>query len=85
MFFGQTFCYAYAFPLQFFFIFENSTSGVISYKLYSDWSASAIVPLFLGAPSLYNLSISFFLISYPKKPTFLACNTEQVHATILES
>ena len=81
MFFGQTFCYAYAFPLQFF----NSISGVISYKLYNDWSASAIVPLFLGAPSLYNLSISFFLISYPKKPTFLACNTEQVHATILES
>ena len=50
-FFRQTYCYAYTFPLQFLFIFENSTSGVVSYKLYNDWSTFTTV---LGAPSFLS-------------------------------
>ena len=62
-FFRQTFCYAYAFPLQFFFLFLKVLHLVL--YLTNFIMIDLPWPLFLRARSLCDLSISFFSISSP--------------------
>ena len=60
-FFRQTFCYAYAFPLHFFLFLK-----ILHLVLYltNFLMIGLLLPLFLGAPSLCDLSISSFSISF---------------------
>ena len=73
--FRQTFCYAYSFPLQF-FLFLKILQLVLN--LANFIMIGLLLPLFLGAPSLCDLSISSFLISSPIYSLILSITSSSV-------